>query len=1046
MKPFVSILLFSFPLSANAQWQQLSIPTTSNPASISGLLVGTGNDLYASTPTGFYLSTNSGTDWTRRDSIAYNFSSLVLYDGLIYGGYSRYVIRSSDEGVTWQYVSGVSGSAINEIINKLFEFRGHLYASVRGNASGNSPGIYVSTNGGTLWEPRRQGFLPADVNVISVAWMDTLLFAIAQPGNDVNSRRLYRSTNGGSLWVPLNVPEASHIMGTIAAKDSLLFCLYASIGSDGGVLATSSNKGDSWSLRTGVGPPTFSPTSFASFGGDLIFTSDGAAHPGETPVMKSTDNGVSFAPFVDGLPPPYLVLSREVVVGTGYMYLRTAGTNAWRRTYQPQGQLRVIAPAAGDVVLADAPYNITWLSLGVDSIRIEFSVDNGLSYRQIVRSVATSQASYSWSVPDTLTTRCKIRVSAVDNAALNHVGGRFNIKGYQITRLNAAGDYEAFDPRLHGWNFGNNGAQMWPQSWWSQFDYTNGNDPNTGRRYFYPFEGLPPIPSSTFIDWPLFVQAFESQHCYKYDGWVTTKALDVWYGETDTTFHGSCVGFTVSAFLAFNNPATLRDSFPSIGNFQYLNQVPLNNDTRKIVNQLFFHQVDPDHYAYDAQQLVKTPRQTLQELKDMFFPGVDDNRTLNIRLKDPSFAHSVIGFKLTPENRAQGIYKLYLYDCITPDTTIIITIDSTVNVWSGNIRAFTDGLYLSEPTSTYLRHPRLPGNNAGAMPAATGGIQMYNTPRASVTIADQNGHTIGFADSIVMENIPGALAIIPRTGAYHPPTGYYVPDGTYSIRLDNFSDSSSYFTALGGAVSYSYRRSHALPSQTDNLNLSNGLSVKNGDIATKEINLKSSVSLDTLEMTFELSNVANASGDSLLIRGETGGDLTAVNDGRQTSYDLSLILGSPVRSALFRHPGISLDSNSSHRIVPSWSSSLTLPVKILVDRGNNGTIDDTLTIHNTVDVGEHSAENIPGRFNLSQNYPNPFNPMTVISFQLPVASLVHLRVYDLLGREVATLVNENLNAGDHQVQFHATDLASGVYIYRLTAGTQSLSKKLLLTK
>ncbi|MBI5470735.1 MAG: T9SS type A sorting domain-containing protein [Ignavibacteriae bacterium] len=1045
MTVFVLILLLSLSLPAYAQWQQLSIPTTANPAAISALLPGTGSDLYASTPTGFYRSTNSGVNWARRDSIAYNFNSLILSDGFIYGGYSKYVIRSSDEGVTWQYVSGVSGSAINEVINKLFTFRGNLYASVRGNASGNSPGIYMSTNGGTLWEPRRQGLLPADVNVISIDSMGTMLFAIAQPGNNVNNRRLYRSINGGLLWIPLNVSEASHLMGAIAAKDTLLFCLYASIGSDGGVLATSSDKGDSWSLRTGVGPPTFSPTSFARFGNDLYFTTDGTGHPGETPVMKSTDDGASFAPFVDGLPPPYVVVSRELVIGAGYIYLRTAATNAWRRTFQPQGQLRVTAPAAGDVVLADAHYSITWLSLGVDSIKIEFSLDNGLSYRQLVRSVAASQTSYSWMVPDTLTTRCKIRVSAIENASLNHVGGRFSIKGYQITRLDAAGDYEAFDPKLHGWKFGNSGAQMWPQSWWSQFDYA-GNDPNTGRKYFYPFDGLPRIPSSTFIDWPLFVQTFQPQHCYKYDGWVTTKALDVWFGETDTTFHGSCVGFSVSAFLAFNSPATLRDSFPSIGNFQYLNQVPLNNDTRKIVNQLFFHQVDPDHYAYDAQQEIKTPRQTLQELKEMFFPGVDDNRTLNIRIKDPSFAHSVIGYRLKPENRAQGIYKLYLYDSITPDTTIIITIDSSVNVWSGRIRAFTDGLYLSEPASTFLRHPRLPGQNAGAMLAGTGGIRMYNTPRASVTITDQNGRTIGFTDSAVTENMPGALAIIPRVGEYHPPTGYFVPDGSYSIRLNNFADRSSYFTSFGGVVSYNYRRSGALPFQTDNLNLSNGLSVKNGDSVAKEINLKSSVSLDTLEMTFELTHVVSSSGDSLLIRGETGGDLIAENHGHQSSYDLSLILGSPIRAAAFRHPGISLDSNSSHRIVPSWSSSLIQPVKIFVDRGNNGTIDDTLTIDNTLDVEEHSAQETPGRFNLSQNFPNPFNPTTEIRFQISEVSHATLRVFNLLGQEVATLVDEKLNAGSYQVQFKAKGLASGVYMYRLTAGTQSISKKLLLTK
>jgi hypothetical protein len=68
------------------------------------------------------------------------------------------------------------------------------------------------------------------------------------------------------------------------------------------------------------------------------------------------------------------------------------------------------------------------------------------------------------------------------------------------------------------------------------------------------------------------------------------------------------------------------------------------------------------------------------------------------------------------------------------------------------------------------------------------------------------------------------------------------------------------------------------------------------------------------------------------------------------------------------------------------------------------------------------------------NYPNPFNPATVISYQLPVASQVHLAVYDLIGREVAVLVNEKKEPGSHQVRFDAVALTSGVYLYKMTAG------------
>ena len=90
---------------------------------------------------------------------------------------------------------------------------------------------------------------------------------------------------------------------------------------------------------------------------------------------------------------------------------------------------------------------------------------------------------------------------------------------------------------------------------------------------------------------------------------------------------------------------------------------------------------------------------------------------------------------------------------------------------------------------------------------------------------------------------------------------------------------------------------------------------------------------------------------------------------------------------------------------------------------------------------------IPARFKLEQNYPNPFNPTTTINFTLAKNGKVSLKVFDILGREVATLVNEELKAGVlHQATFNASRLASGLYFYRLDAGSHSLVKKLVLMK
>ena len=90
--------------------------------------------------------------------------------------------------------------------------------------------------------------------------------------------------------------------------------------------------------------------------------------------------------------------------------------------------------------------------------------------------------------------------------------------------------------------------------------------------------------------------------------------------------------------------------------------------------------------------------------------------------------------------------------------------------------------------------------------------------------------------------------------------------------------------------------------------------------------------------------------------------------------------------------------------------------------------------------------NIAAAYSLSQNWPNPFNPRTKISWQLTVGSQATLKVFDILGREVATLVNEYRQAGKYETEFNAETLPSGVYFYRLQAGLFVKTKKMLLIK
>jgi hypothetical protein len=105
--------------------------------------------------------------------------------------------------------------------------------------------------------------------------------------------------------------------------------------------------------------------------------------------------------------------------------------------------------------------------------------------------------------------------------------------------------------------------------------------------------------------------------------------------------------------------------------------------------------------------------------------------------------------------------------------------------------------------------------------------------------------------------------------------------------------------------------------------------------------------------------------------------------------------------------------------------------------GGSGTI---------LDVETEKTGEMPGSFALYQNFPNPFNPNTVIRFELPMTAFVSLRVYDRIGREVSSLVNELKEVGTYEVRFGGMNLASGVYVYRLQAGEYVQSKRFVLLK
>jgi hypothetical protein len=294
------------------------------------------------------------------------------------------------------------------------------------------------------------------------------------------------------------------------------------------------------------------------------------------------------------------------------------------------------------------------------------------------------------------------------------------------------------------------------------------------------------------------------------------------------------------------------------------------------------------------------------------------------------------------------------------------------------------------------------------------------------------------------------------------PLGYTVPKGNYRVNIQKQPDSTSVFKVFTDSMIYSYRRYGVDSLQHDDLNVDRGgFGVSNHDLSAKQFDLDvvlpigmSAYYLGECRLSMQNLTVEQDDSVSLSIL-DPAYDIEPVvrNFGSHpTTYDVKLVSYwkgkyTDFNTDKYEHHSVILEANSSQTLYPKWRDLNGHSVQIDIDNGNDGTVDSTVDLSDqTTDVKDHNSDEKPQAYALLQNYPNPFNPITTISYLLPTQSHVTLKVFDLLGREVATLVDDYKEAGYYEASFDASSLSGGVYYYRLQAGTFTETKKLLLMK
>ncbi len=725
---------------------------------------------------------------------------------------------------------------------------------------------------------------------------------------------------------------------------------------------------------------------------------------------------------------------------------------SWNSEFSGAGLDLVINYPDSSSVLIAGESNLIVYANWEGGIDLFYSLDNGENFEVIDSNYFSLVGQYYWNVPDSFLSRMSI-IKIVDSSPDTALSKIFKIKPWQLTRLDVNDDFELYEPDQDGWSFCNCPENQWPMSWWQQFNYS-GTDPKTGNAYpnQSPFSLTY---SSDFPDWPLFVDVFSISQCYTddppsiYNSAATTK----WrakYGR----WGGSCFGFAVSSLFGFYNEQTLSQY---IGTFDQLFDEDINDDTRYVINLLQNYQYGKESSNNVSIKWNSTPRQLLSELKQMLGQDNVDGKTLGFWNNNGSGGHAVVPYKMERIGNT-STFNVKLYNSNAPgDLNNFIFIDSVANTWSDSTGlgwgTGSSHCLLNLDNSDFLSIQTLDRQNSLSSPTSDysgfSRLEINNTPNAEIIITSGTGEQIGYQDSVWFNNINDAIPLIPLTGGFHPPIGYDVPEDSYSLELNNFVDTTSYVLFFTDSTIYTYSRFSANSSQSDKLNFSeNGINITNPDPVIKNINFEAIIREDTTsEKVFVTNNIQVSSGDSIHFQEKNRNELLFQNYGDAMSYDLQARFASANGGSVFFHMSIPMAQNSAHQIVPEWTDLNNEPVSIFIDLGNDGTFDDTIFVKNqATNIEDEGSLLSPDSYNLAQNYPNPFNPTTTIKYSVPQRSNVEIKVYDILGKEILTLVNEEKFRGVYSVTFNASGLSSGIYFYRMQSGNFVKTKKMLILK
>ena len=550
-----------------------------------------------------------------------------------------------------------------------------------------------------------------------------------------------------------------------------------------------------------------------------------------------------------------------------------------------------------------------------------------------------------------------IAVDPNDNALACGFWTKQNTTGFDDALvLKISFDQDCGDPGFlvgrDGWQFGNSDAEIWPESWWQQFDY---NDP----QYPEEFHG---IPSNTYPDWPLFAAITGENFCY-YDpppGSVRykTEALENWKN-IRSEFAGACYGFALSSIAYFDELLDFSEAFPA---YSFINEIPINAESRFCINYYHHFQFDPEIFDYETTVYnFVGPTETLEACKNQFNALTRNDCLLCLGNNNGVGGHAIVPLRCEQDDMNPSLWSLYVYDGNRPnDDTLRILINTAIDTWYYDILPEWGGnlhLYLQPPATmvldtseekSRLEYSPYPQSYRDIRPH----FEIYKSQCGEILFSTTEGE-IGYNMDSVFNSIPDAVPIAPKNGRAVQPYGYYLPEGEWNLSFTEALDSAFRVSIQKQNQIHIYNRVDVKSTDEDLLQYGfeeNSIAVLNPDNYRRRHGLRFIDEQADSEIVINIMNYGLSPNDSARYLFNDQFEYEVYNYGKSGTYDLKIEMTGSSFDTVYYHRGVKINARTAQKIIPDWRSYGD-SVLIVSDVKMDGIFEDSTLL-------ENSAENV----------------------------------------------------------------------------------------